>query len=657
MTETTHMSWEPMSRFSGVFKRGLLLALALFLLAAWPCQGAEQFITLVYHDIPEIPVEKDDISQRDFVNQMEYLRSHGYTFISPRDVLAAAAGEATLPDKAVLLTFDDAYTSFYTFVYPLLRLYKCPVVLSVVTSWIDQGVGIYKGKEFMTWAQIREVSDSGLVTVASHSHELHRLVNANPFGNVERAPFAFLYFPEEKRYETEEEFRKRVRDDLSRSVRILSSKTGVRPFILTWPYGSYNTLGVEEAKKLGFKMMMTLDHGFADVKSLDRVNRYYLESQLDWLSIFNAHLARGLKEKHLIRGVQIDLDKIVVRGSREESDRNLGLLIERLVKLGVNTVFLQGFCDREGSGNIRSLYFANSVLPVEKDFLSHAVNRLRAREMKVLVWMPALSFELPDREKNGMLKVREVEEGQIIVSRSWYRRMSPFDRRSLDVSRAIFRDLAAHVDFDGILFQDDAYLGDKEDFHPEAVKKFKALYGVEPRPAELENDTVMKANWTQLKTDTLDQYLLEIIGTVKRYRPHAVIARNIYGEVVTNPEAKEWYAQDLSSYLKHYDYTVIMAYAAMEKVAKPRRWYEKLYEAVKDTGRADRVVFKLQTYDWRNKQWLGDEAVRNDLTFLLALGVRHVAYYPDDVFLNKPDIDTVASILSSRYLIDDRIGP
>jgi len=652
MTEITHMSWGPMSRCSGVFKRALLLSLAFFFLAVSPCQGAEKFITLVYHDIPEIPVEKDDISRRDFVNQMEYLRSHGYTFISPRDVLAAAAGEAALPDKAVLLTFDDAYTSFYTFVYPLLRFYDCPVVLSVVTSWIEQGGGVYQDKTFMTWAQIREVSESGLVTVASHSHELHRLVNANPFGNVERAPFAFLYLPKEKRYETEAEFRERVRDDLSRSVRLLDAKAGVRPVILTWPYGSYNTLGVEEAKKLGFKMMLTLDHGYADVRNLDRVSRYYLESQLEWLSIFNAHLARELREKHLIRAVQVDLDKIVVKGSHEESDRNLGLLIERLLKMGVNTVFLQGFCDSEGSGNIRSLYFANSVLPVEMDFLSHAVNRLRAREMRVLVWMPALSFELPDGEQNEALKVREMEEGRIIVSRSWYRRMSPFDGRSLAVARAIFRDLAAHVDFDGILFQDDAYLNDREDFHPEAVKKFKALYGVEPRPARLESDAAMKKNWAQLKTDTLDQYLLEIAATVKGYRPHAVMARNIYSEVITNPGAKEWFAQDLSSYLRHYDYTVIMAYAAMEEVAKPKRWYENLYRAVKETGREERVIFKLQAYDWGNKQWLGDEAIRDDLTYLLAMGVRHVAYYPDDVFLNKPDVDAVASILSSRHLIE-----
>jgi biofilm PGA synthesis lipoprotein PgaB len=479
-------------------------------------------------------------------------------------------------------------------------------------------------------------------------------VNANPFGNVERAPSAFIYFPAEKRYETEEEFRSRVRSDLSRSAEILKSKVGVRPTILTWPYGSYNIPAVEETKKAGFEMMLTLDHGFADVRHLDRVSRYYLESQLDWLSIFNAQLARGLREKHDIRGVQVDLDQIVEKGSFEESDRNLGLLIERLLKLGVNTVFIQGFCDSEGLGNIRSLYFANSVLPVEMDFLSHAVNRMRAREMKVFVWMPVLSYELPDREKNEALRVREMEKGQVAPSRSWYRRMSPFDERSLTISQALFRDLATRVEFDGILFQDDAYLSDREDYHPEALRRFKALSGVEPTGERLENDEALRKDWVRMKIETLDQYVQALAETVRRYRPHALIARNIYSEAVTNPDSKEWFAQDLDRYLKNYDYTVIMAYATMEEVSRPRAWYEKLHRVVKDTGQADRVVFKLQAYDWQKKRWLGDQAVRDDLTYLLALGVRHVAYYPDDVFLNKPDIDTVASILSSRYMIGDR---
>ena len=97
-------------------------------------------------------------------------------------------GTAKLPGKAVLLSFDDAYESFYNRVFPALQLLRVPAVLSVVTSWIENPrAQLYKQKQLMNWAQIREVSDSGLVTVASHSHALHKLIPANPQGNLEAA--------------------------------------------------------------------------------------------------------------------------------------------------------------------------------------------------------------------------------------------------------------------------------------------------------------------------------------------------------------------------------------------------------------------------------------------------------------------------------------
>jgi biofilm PGA synthesis lipoprotein PgaB len=233
--------------------------------------------------------------------------------------------------------------------------------------------------------------------------------------------------------------------------------------------------------------------------------------------VWEETLANNLKEKFFIRGAQIDLDKIVSKDSYAESDHNLGLLIDRLVSLGVNTVFLQGFCDKDGSGNIRSLYFYNRTLPVEADFLSHAVNRIKVRGIKVFIWMPVLSFELPDARLNESLKVREMKDRQVGVTQSWYRRLSPFDDRSLAISRAIFRDLSAYVDFDGILFQDDAYLSDKEDFHPAALKKFRELHHLDLSGETLENDGLIKSPWIQLKTETLDRFLAELVKVIKTY--------------------------------------------------------------------------------------------------------------------------------------------
>ncbi len=271
-----------------------VVAVAMALMV--PCaHAAETFITLCYHDIPETPVSKDDISRRDFVNQLEYFRSNGYTFVDPAAVLVASRGGKALPEKAVLLTFDDAYESFYSYVYPVLRLYNIPAVLSVVSSWIDcPEISPYKTKRFMNWRQIREVSDSGIVTVASHSWGLHNLMQANPAGNVEPAMTSFLYFPDRKRYETEAEFRARIRDDLAKSIDALTARTGKKPNVFTWPYGAYNAIGIEEAKKQGFEMLLTLNDGYSRIDSLDYVNRYYLEARLDWLKTFKESCASDL---------------------------------------------------------------------------------------------------------------------------------------------------------------------------------------------------------------------------------------------------------------------------------------------------------------------------------------------------------------------------
>jgi biofilm PGA synthesis lipoprotein PgaB len=277
------MSWELISLLRNIFKTALPALVMLFFLAYPAGAASNRFITLVYHDIPVSPQEKDDIPQKDFINQLEFFKTHGYRFISPKDILAASQGLTQLPDKAILLTFDDAYASFYKFVYPVLQLYQCPAVLSVVTSWIDNPQsGIYQNKELMTWPQIKEVADSGLVTIASHSHDLHRFVKANPAGNLEEAPSNLIYFAGQERYESEEEFRSRLRTDLAQSMEMLRTHLGFKPYILTWPYGAFNEIGLEEAQKVGFKWTLTLEEGFSHLRNLLRINRYYVIPQVYW---------------------------------------------------------------------------------------------------------------------------------------------------------------------------------------------------------------------------------------------------------------------------------------------------------------------------------------------------------------------------------------
>ena len=97
------------------------------------------FAVLAYHDVVDSSsaLTYDAITLRNLAVQLDWLRQNGYRVVSVDDVVAAQQGQRPLPPKAVLLTFDDGYRSFYTHVYPLLRAFDYPAVLSVVGSFLD----------------------------------------------------------------------------------------------------------------------------------------------------------------------------------------------------------------------------------------------------------------------------------------------------------------------------------------------------------------------------------------------------------------------------------------------------------------------------------------------------------------------------------------
>ena len=94
-----------------------LLGLAMPAVAAAP--RAQPYIVLNYHDIPAQgqktpPFDRMAVANRNFAEHIEWLLANGYHFISIQQIIDAHAGKRDLPPKAVLLTFDDGFESFYT---------------------------------------------------------------------------------------------------------------------------------------------------------------------------------------------------------------------------------------------------------------------------------------------------------------------------------------------------------------------------------------------------------------------------------------------------------------------------------------------------------------------------------------------------------------
>src|ERR1035438_4703463 len=120
-------------------------------------------------------------STRNLAAHFDWLMAHGYHVISLQQLIDARTGHGTLPNKPVLLTFDDGLHSAYTAVFPLLKAYKYPAVMAVVGAWtdlpadgkVDNGSHPLFRADFATWEQLREMQESGLVEIASHTYNQH----------------------------------------------------------------------------------------------------------------------------------------------------------------------------------------------------------------------------------------------------------------------------------------------------------------------------------------------------------------------------------------------------------------------------------------------------------------------------------------------------
>jgi len=629
-----------------------LLLLSICALAAPLGAAADvppRLTALSYHDVVDAEsatgADATTVTVDTLVQHFSWLQAHGYKPIT-LDAWHGAGSGGSLPDKPVLLTFDDGYASFHRHVLPLLELFGYPAVLAPVTSWIEAppdsqvayGDELVPRSRFLTWAQIREAQASGLVEVETHSHDLHRGVPGNPWGNLQPAAVTRRYEAATGRYETEREHLQRLHRDLTRSVQVIEERTGVRPRTIVWPYGAYDGAASAMARSLGLERSLTLG-GLPNSPLQHDVHRKLIGSDMTMAGFVRT--VRDLYPALPLRAAHVDLD-YVYDPDPVQQGRNLDRLLDRIKAMRISHVFLQAFADPDGNGVAEAVYFPNRHMPVRADLFNRVAWQLRTRaDVAVFAWMPVLSFELPDATLNRELAVGSVDGSHA----QRYHRLSPFHPQARRLIGEIYADLGRFSHFRGVLFHDDAFLSDREDASP-AAREFYARHWPElvgPQPLSgAGSDAFARA-----KTRHLIDFTEELADVLRRFQPELETARNLYARPVLEPRSEHWFAQNLRLFMDHYDYTAVMAMPWLEDARAPRRWLERLVDTV--AARPDglqRVVFELQTRDWETSRALPDRVMAEQLEVLLDAGVRHIAWYPDDFIANHPSLELLRATVS-----------
>ncbi len=193
------------------FWRLLLAAAVILLLAAgalaaavelYPPQG---MLILEYHKVNDRMNDDYTVSTKDFAAQMDFLQAEGYTTVSVLDFLRAKKGKLKLPDKPVVVSFDDGYSDNYTEALPILEKRSMKATVFMVTN--DVGLPGY-----LTWDQLHEMEKRG-VELGSHT------ANHLPLTNM-----------------TVDE----ARDEAQKSKLMMEWKGLKTIFVLSYPNGQYD---------------------------------------------------------------------------------------------------------------------------------------------------------------------------------------------------------------------------------------------------------------------------------------------------------------------------------------------------------------------------------------------------------------------------------
>lgn len=231
-----------------------------------------------------------------FESDLQYIQQAGYTPVFIADLLAYTEQGVPLPEKPIVLTFDDGYYNNYAYAYPLLQKYGMKAVISPIARWsrfysetpAEADRPLYS---HITWAQMREMADSGLVEFQNHSYDLHHTESKRK--GASKLPG-----------ESVEAYQRLLEEDLTAAQQWLTQQAGVTPMAFTYPFGAMSPEAVPVLEKMGFRATLTSESRVNRLRpgqSLYGLGRYVrpngVDSKTYFDKIFRASDAARVQEK------------------------------------------------------------------------------------------------------------------------------------------------------------------------------------------------------------------------------------------------------------------------------------------------------------------------------------------------------------------------
>ncbi len=245
------------------------VAIGVYTLKSVEAKEGIRLPIIMYHSVlnDKKQIGKYVISPMSLEEDFKYLKEKGYETVFVSQVIEYVYNGSELPDKPIIITFDDGYLNNYTYAYELLKKYNMKATISIVGAFSER-YSLYPDANAnyanLTWDDIKTLSDSGYIEIANHTYNMHSI--------GQRRGCSI------KKGEKTEDYQKILKKDLNITQDLLEKNAGIKPNVFTYPFGSICNESVDVIKDLGFLATLScterINYITKDTECLYELGRY-----------------------------------------------------------------------------------------------------------------------------------------------------------------------------------------------------------------------------------------------------------------------------------------------------------------------------------------------------------------------------------------------
>ena len=223
---------------------------------------------IMYHSVHGSQPSEYVVTPEQLRSDLEWLHKNGYISVSASQLIDYTRGHGDLPEKPVLITFDDGFYNNLSLVLPLLEEFDMQAIVSIVGQYTESVAPKDPHSDaysYLTWEDVKILADSGRVEIGNHTYDMH-------FGNGIRRGCAKIAS------ESEEEYHKILLDNLMLMQLETKQCIGITPVIFAYPFGYICRESIPVMRDCGFLITLTcheqMNYIERDEKSLIGLSRY-----------------------------------------------------------------------------------------------------------------------------------------------------------------------------------------------------------------------------------------------------------------------------------------------------------------------------------------------------------------------------------------------